>query len=178
MAAWAMAQMSFFDAANRLAALSKQGDPPAAIAGLVPWAEFRREIEPLALTADADKKSDAGRKPIDVLIVLRMLALQSPYDFSGGQVEYQERDCLTVSRFLGLDLASSVPDGTVGVGKLELRPPLVPPGSRPRRRSPTRRLHALLSCASWPDPPMNGTAPRGDGYVLFSRSLNRDVRSR
>ncbi len=66
-----MAQLTFFDADKRLAALSKQGDPLEVIARLVPWEEFRAEIEAVVLTAEIDKKSTAGRKSIDALVVAR-----------------------------------------------------------------------------------------------------------
>ena len=36
-----MGQPGFFDADERLAALSKKGDPLEAIAALVPWESFR-----------------------------------------------------------------------------------------------------------------------------------------
>ena len=87
-----MAQLSFLDVDNRLAALSKQGDPLEAIARLVPWEDFRAEIEAVVLTADADKKSSAGRKPIDALVMFRMLVVQSLYNLSDEQAEYQARD--------------------------------------------------------------------------------------
>jgi IS5 family transposase len=104
--------MTFFDADNRLAALSKQGDPLEAIAGLVPWEEFRAEIEAVVLTADADKKSNAGRKPIDALVLFRMLVLQSLYNLSDEQAEYQVRDRLSFTRFLSLGFENRIPDGT------------------------------------------------------------------
>ena len=107
-----MAQLTFFDADKRLAALSKQGDPLEAITRLVPWEEFRAEIEAVVLTADADKKSNAGRKPIDALVLFRMLVLQSLYNLSDAQAEYQVRDRLSFTRFLSLGFENRIPDGT------------------------------------------------------------------
>ena len=107
-----MAQLTFFDTDKRLAALSKQGDPLEAIGRLVPWEEFRVEIEAVVLTADADKKSRAGRKPIDALVLLRMLMLQSLYNLSDAQAEYQVRDRLSFARFLSLGIEDRIPDGT------------------------------------------------------------------
>jgi IS5 family transposase len=107
-----MAQLSFLDADNRLAALSKQGDPLEAIARLVPWEDFRAEIEAVVLTADSDKKSSAGRKPIDVLVMFRMLIVQSLYNLSDEQAEYQARDRLSFTRFLALGIEDRIPDGT------------------------------------------------------------------
>ena len=97
---------------NRLAALSKQGDPLDAIARLVPWEEFRTEIEAAVLTADSDKKSSAGRKPIDALVMFRMLVVQSLYSLSDEQAEYQARDRLSFTLFLALGIEDRIPDGT------------------------------------------------------------------
>ena len=44
-----MGQLGFFDADNRLAALSAEGDPLEAIDRLVPWESFRGEIEAAAV---------------------------------------------------------------------------------------------------------------------------------
>jgi transposase, IS5 family len=107
-----MAQLTFFDADKRLAALSKQGDPLEAIARLVPWEEFRCEIEAVVLTAEVDKKSTAGRKPIDALVMFRMLVLQSLYNLSDAQAEYQARDRLSFTRFLALGIEDRIADGT------------------------------------------------------------------
>jgi transposase, IS5 family len=107
-----MAQLSFLDADKRLDALSKQGDPLEAIAALVPWEEFRAEIEAVVLTEDDDKKSSAGRKPIDSLVMFRMLIVQSLYNLSDEQAEYQARDRFSFTRFLGLGMEDRIPDGT------------------------------------------------------------------
>ena len=107
-----MAQLSFLDADNRLAAVSKQGDPLEAIARLVPWEDFRAEIEAVVLTADNDKKNSAGRNPIDALVMFRMLVVQSLYNLSDEQAEYQARDRLSFTRFLALGMEDRIPDGT------------------------------------------------------------------
>ena len=72
----------FFDADRRLAALSEKGDPLEAIAALVPWENFRADIEAVVLTPDEVKKSTAGRKPLDAIMMFRMLVLQSLYNLS------------------------------------------------------------------------------------------------
>jgi IS5 family transposase len=107
-----MGQPGFFDAEKRLAALSKKGDPLEAIAALVPWESFRADIEAVALTPEAEKKSRAGRKPFDVLLMFRMLILQSLYNLSDEQIEYQVRDRMSFMRFLGLEFEDDIPDGT------------------------------------------------------------------
>ena len=107
-----MGQFGFFDADRRLAAITAKGDPLEMIAGVVPFESFRAEIEAAVLTPVSDKKSSAGRKPIDVVVMFRMLVLQSLYNLSDEQVEYQVRDRLSFTRFLGLGLEDSIPDST------------------------------------------------------------------
>ena len=107
-----MAQFGFFDADKRLSALSAKGDPLVGISALVPWETFRGDIEAVVLTADEARKSSAGRKPIDAIVLFRMLILQSLYNLSDEQIEYQVRDRLSFTRFLGLGIEASIPDGT------------------------------------------------------------------
>src|SRR6185437_3331710 len=68
-----MGQLGFFDADRRLEALSAKGDPLEAIDRLVPWESFRADIEAVVLTPDEVKKSSAGRKPVDAIVMFRML---------------------------------------------------------------------------------------------------------
>src|SRR5271169_5446042 len=107
-----MSQFGFFDADRRLSALSLKGDPLVEILALVPWEKFRTDIETVVLTAAGSKKSPAGRKPIDALALFRMLVLQSLYNLSDEQIEYQVRDRLSFTRFLGLGFEDGIPDGT------------------------------------------------------------------
>ena len=107
-----MGQLGFFDADKRLEALSAKGDPLEAIDRLVPWESFRAEIEAVVLTPDELKKSSAGRKPFDAILMFRMLVLQALNNLSDEQVEYQVRDRLSFSRFLGLAIEDSIPDST------------------------------------------------------------------
>ena len=107
-----MGQLGFFDADKRLQALSARGDPLEAIDRLVPWESFRAEIEAVVLTPDELKKSSAGRKPFDAILMFRMLVLQALNNLSDEQVEYQVRDRLSFSRFLGLAMEDSIPDAT------------------------------------------------------------------
>lgn len=107
-----MGQPGFFDTEKRLAALSKKGDPLEAIAALVPWESFRADIEAVAVIPDTEKKSRAGRKPFDAILMFRMLILQSLYNLSDEQIEYQVRDRMSFTRFLGLEFEDDIPDGT------------------------------------------------------------------
>src|SRR5271169_920886 len=107
-----MGQLGFFDADKRLAAISAKGDPLEMIDRVVPFESFRAEIEAAVLTPADEKRSNAGRKRIDVIVMFRMLVLQSLYNFSDEQIEYQVRDRLSFTRFLRLGLEDAIPDGT------------------------------------------------------------------
>ena len=95
-----MGQLGFFDADKRLAALSAKGDPLEAIDRLVPWESFRADIEAVVLTPDEMRKSSAGRRPVDAIVMLRLLVLQALHNLSDEQAEYQVRDRLSFTRFL------------------------------------------------------------------------------
>ena len=107
-----MGQFGVFDADRRLAAITAKGDPLEMIARVVSFESFRAEIEAAVLTPVGEKKSPAGRKPIDVMVMFRMLVLQSLYNLSDEQVEYQVRDRLSFTRFFGLGMEDGIPDGT------------------------------------------------------------------
>jgi len=70
-----MSQMGFFDADKRLSVLSAKGDPLVSISTLVPWEMFRGDIEAVVLTADGSRKGNAGRKPIDALVLFAGVAV-------------------------------------------------------------------------------------------------------
>src|SRR4051794_36336168 len=107
-----MGQFGFFDAEKRLVALSAKGDPLEAIDRLVPWESFRADIEAVVLTPDEVKKSSAGRKPVDAIVMFRMLVLQALHNLSDEQAEYQVRDRLSFTRFLRLGIEDGIPDAT------------------------------------------------------------------
>src|SRR5262249_37967174 len=107
-----MGQLGFFDADKRLAAMSAKGDPLEAIDRLVPWETFRADIEAVVLTPEEMRKSSAGRKPLDAIVMFRMLVLQALNNLSDEQAEYQVRDRLSFTRFLRLGIEDSIPDAT------------------------------------------------------------------
>src|SRR5262249_45848157 len=89
---------------------SAMGDPLEAIDRLVPWESFRADIKAVVLTPGELKKSSAGREPFDAILMFRMLVLEALNNLSDEQVEYQVRDRLSFSRFLGLAIEDSIPD--------------------------------------------------------------------
>jgi IS5 family transposase len=102
-----MMQPGLFDWQNRFEKLDKTGDPLAKLNKVVPWNSFRPVLETLRAR---DKKSNAGAKPYDVIVMFKILILQSLYNLSDESTEYQVLDRLSFMRFLGLRLGSRVPD--------------------------------------------------------------------
>lgn len=107
-----MGQLGFHDLDQRLDALSAKGDPLEALNGLIPFESFRAEIEAVVRPAPEERKSKAGRKPFDAVMMFKVLVLQTLYNLADEQVEYQIRDRLSFMRFLGLGLEDTVPDAT------------------------------------------------------------------
>lgn len=107
-----MGQPGFFDLDKRLQALSDKGDPLEVIAAIVLWESFRLQIEAAVCPNPDERKSNAGRKTYDAILKFKMLILQSLYNLSDEQLEYQVRDRLSFMRFLGLSLEDPVPDAT------------------------------------------------------------------
>ena len=78
----------------------------------MPWETFRADIEAVVLTPEEMRKSSAGRKPLDAIVMFRMLVLQALNNLSDEQVEYQVRDRLSFTRFLRPGTEDSIPDAT------------------------------------------------------------------
>jgi len=57
-----------------------------------------------------ERKSSAGRKPFDVVMMLKVLVLQHLYNVSDEQIEYQIRDRYSFCRFLGFTPSDRIPD--------------------------------------------------------------------
>lgn len=100
-------QPSFFDEAERLAKLTKLKDPLEAMKQYIDFEIFRPQ---LAAVFSKDRKSAAGRKAYDVVLMFKILILQRLYNLSDEQAEFQINDRQSFQRFLGLHLGSTVPD--------------------------------------------------------------------
>ena len=102
-----MPQPGFFDLDNRYETLSKLGDPLDVLKRAIPWESFRSVLEQ---SQAKFRKSNAGRKPYDCVLMFKVLILQSLYNLSDDQTEYQIRDRLSFMRFLDLPVECHVPD--------------------------------------------------------------------
>jgi len=98
-----------FDLQIRFDRIDKNTDPLAQLNKMINWELFRPALESLR---DRPRKSNAGAKGYDVVLMFKALILQSLYNLSDEQLEYQILDRLSFSRFLGIDLGGKVPDFT------------------------------------------------------------------
>ena len=96
-----------FDLHFRLQKIENNGDPLTVLNQVVDWELFRPDLEPLR---QKERKSNAGRRPYDLILLFKMLILQSLYNLSDDALEQQVLDRISFNRFLGLSLSDSVPD--------------------------------------------------------------------
>ena len=102
-----MMQTGLLDWHIRFRQLDAGGDPLPKLKKLVDWERFRQELEAVR---DKERKSNAGRKPFDVVLMFKVLVLQSLYNLSDEKIEFQIRDRISFMRFLDLSLGDAVPD--------------------------------------------------------------------
>lgn len=94
---------------ERLSYLKQFNDSLSRLNELIPWEEFRPTLEQIH---QKERKSNAGRKPLDVILMFKLLVLQMLFNISDEQLEYQVNDRLSFMDFLGFTLADKVPDRT------------------------------------------------------------------
>jgi len=102
-----MTHDGLFDFEFRMRDIDKNCDPLVALNKMVNWENFRSILERVY---EKERKSLAGRKPHDVVMMFKILVLQSLYNLSDDSVEFQIQDRLSFMRFLSLTLADRVPD--------------------------------------------------------------------
>ena len=93
-----MGQMGFFDLGNRYSGLDAKNEPLLKIDGVVPWEDLRARLEAVWRRADKARKSRAGRKPWDAIVMFKTIILCALYNLSDDQVEHQIRDRLSFNR--------------------------------------------------------------------------------
>jgi transposase, IS5 family len=102
-----MMQTGLLDWHIRFGQLDAGGDPLPRLKKLVDWERFRPELEAVR---DKERKSKGGRKSFDVVLMFKVLVLQSLYNLSDEKTEFQIRDRISFMRFLDLSLGDAVPD--------------------------------------------------------------------
>jgi IS5 family transposase len=104
-----MGQRGFWDQEERAKKLVEKRPTLERIKQIVPWEEFRPILESIY---QKEHKSNAGRKPLDVILMFKMLILQNLYNISDDELEYQVNDRNSFANFLDLGIEDSVPDAT------------------------------------------------------------------
>lgn len=97
-----------FDEEETYQKLTAIGNPLELISGVVDFEMFRNTLETKLL--NTDKKSNAGAKPYDVVMMFKILILQRYYGLGDTQIEYQILDRLSFKKFLGIESGDKVPD--------------------------------------------------------------------
>ena len=81
-------QPGLFDVEDRAAQLTKMGDPLVGLKARVDWEAFRPD---LTRVHEKERKSEAGAKPFDVVLMFKILVLQQLHNLSDDGIEYQIR---------------------------------------------------------------------------------------
>jgi IS5 family transposase len=102
-------QFSFFNLEERMDKIHKLASFLPKLNQLIDWEIFRYQLSKIR---DKERLSNAGRKPYDVVLMFKMLILQTLYNLSDEQTEQQVCDRLSFMEFLGLTIADAVPDAT------------------------------------------------------------------
>lgn len=98
----------FFDEFEQLEKLSKLKDPLEKLTGKIDFEVFRETLN--RIYEKTVRKSVAGAKPYDYLMMFKIVILQRLYNLSDEQMEFQLNDRLSFKRFVGLELSHKVPD--------------------------------------------------------------------
>lgn len=101
--------LGLFDDHFLMEKLSKLGDPLEKLDKYIDWKVFEKPIYEVFI----DDKKDilkGGRPPFSKLMLFKALLIQSLYNLSDDQLEYQIVDRASFKRFLGLKKSDKVPD--------------------------------------------------------------------
>jgi len=75
---------------------------------LIDFEMFRPQLEDALQNKDC--KTAAGRPPIDVVLIFKVLFLQRYYGLGDHQIEYQITDRVSFRKFLGIRTLDDIPD--------------------------------------------------------------------
>lgn len=100
--------LGFFDEHFLLERLTKLKDPLVKLEEHINWNIFVPILD--VAFSRPEHLSKMGRPPFDRLMMFKILILQSLYNLSDDQMEYQITDRRSFMRFLGLKVSDKVPD--------------------------------------------------------------------
>jgi hypothetical protein len=93
--------LGLFDDHCLMKKLSKLGDPLQKLSNYIDWNIFNAPLDK-AFADETKDRSKGGRPPFDKLLLFKGLLVQSLYNLSDDQLEYQIIDRVSFKRFLGL----------------------------------------------------------------------------
>lgn len=100
--------MGLFDYEYQLKKIKAHKPPLQRLDEIIDWEMFREAIE--SALEKKDRKSKAGRKPYDKIMMFKITILQRYYNLSNEQTEFHIKDRLSFMDFLGLSFGDNVPD--------------------------------------------------------------------
>lgn len=101
--------LGLFDDHFLMEKLTKLGDPLQRLNDYIDWNIFKAPLDN-AFNEEAKDRAKGGRPSFDKLLMLKALIIQSLYNLSDDQLEYQIVDRSSFKRFLGLKKSDKVPD--------------------------------------------------------------------
>jgi len=105
-----MMQNGIFDLHIRFDRIDNtDGDSLCKLNKVVDWEMFRPSLESVF---EKERKSNAGAKGFDKVMMFKCLIIQSLYNLSDEALEFQILDRLSYNRFLGIGIGDKVPDAT------------------------------------------------------------------
>ena len=99
---------NLFEEEFTVESLSQMGNPLERLSSLVDFEMFRPVLEDVLLTKEC--KTPAGRKPIDVVLMFKVIFLQRYYVLGDHQIQYQIIDRTSFRQFLGIHTVAEIPD--------------------------------------------------------------------
>ena len=104
-----MGQKGFWDEQERVSKLKNKKPVLTCLSESIPWEAFRPLLDK---GYSQERKSNAGPKRIDPLILFKMLVLQQLFNLSDEEVEFQVNDRRSFEEFVGLGVMNDIPDAT------------------------------------------------------------------
>jgi transposase len=102
-------QRGFWDEQQRVTKLQDEKPVLKRLANSIPWESFQPLLDK---GYEHERKSNAGRKRIDPLILFKMLVLQQLFNLRDEELEFQVNDRRSFEEFVGLGVMNSIPDAT------------------------------------------------------------------
>ena len=93
-----MGQKGFWGEQERVSKLKNKKPVLTCLSESIPWEAFRPLLDK---GYSQERKSNAGRKRIDPLILFKMLVLQQLFNLSDEEIEFQVNDRRSFEEFVG-----------------------------------------------------------------------------